>query len=341
MKKTKYDSFLKGNLPRGCKKCVKGKKMVLFVTGLCDRGCSYCPLSKKRKNIDKIYANERPVRSFKDIEKEVIVSNANSCSITGGDPLLKLERTIKLSQKLKKTFGKKFHIHIYVSTKLVTEDKLEKLSKYIDEIRFHPDFDNPQEEEIKKILIATKFWKKKNIGVEIPCFPDKIELIEKFVEKIYSHISFLNLNELEVGEFSKTSMSKKYKISQEGYTVTNSVSQGKILMKKLEKKFPKLKIHLCTARLKNWYQYRNRLKNYKIPKFTKKTNEGTIIYFAASLSKNLESILKRKNFIIDKTKNRIIINPKKVLKLKDHFHIYKIEEYPTYEREEAEVEELK
>ena len=61
MKKTPYASYLSGSLTKGCKLCVKGQKMVLFVTGLCSRGCEFCPLSKMRKSIDKIYANERKI----------------------------------------------------------------------------------------------------------------------------------------------------------------------------------------------------------------------------------------------------------------------------------------
>lgn len=343
MKKTKYESYLKGKNTKGCKLCVKGQKMVLFVTGLCSRGCEFCPLSKMRKSVDKIYANERLVSTedaINEIIEEVKISGAKGCSLTGGDPLLKLDRTIKLATALKKEFGKKFHIHIYVSTKLVNQETLEKLSKVIDEIRFHPDFENSVETEIKKIALAEKFWKKKNIGIEIPCFPDKIEEILNFIKKASPYISFLNMNELESGEYSEKYMNKKYKISKDGYTISNSIDAGKYLIKKISKIAPKLNIHLCTAELKNWHQYKNRLKNYKVRKFAKMTDDGTIIYFAIEYKKELLEKLPTKERYHDKQKNRIIISPKLALKLKTKEEIYRIEEYPTYEREECEVEKL-
>jgi hypothetical protein len=340
MKETKYESYLSGKHVKGCKLCVKGEKMVLFVTGLCSRGCDFCPLSKMRKNIDNVYANERKVESINDLIEEVKISGAKGCSLTGGDPLLKMNRTIELASKLKKTFGKKFHIHIYVSTKMVTEDRLKRLSAVVDEIRFHPDFDKPLEQEIRKISLANKFWNKKNIGIEIPCFPDKGGEIIELIKKSEKYISFLNLNELEAGEFSEELMEKKYKISKEGYTIKDSIDAGKYIISKLERESPKLNIHLCTARLKNWYQYRNRLKNYKVPKFSKRTSEGTFIYFATPYSKDLEKNLPKNNFVLDKDKNRIILSPKAVLRLRGKIKIYKIEEYPTFEREEAEVEIL-
>lgn len=338
MKKTKYDSYLSGKLVKGCSLCVKGKKMVLFVTGLCSRGCKFCPLSKMRKNIDKIYSNERPINYFNEIIEEIKNSNAKGCSLTGGDPLLKLDRTIELATKLKKTFGKNFHIHLYASTKLINKKNLQRLSKVVDEIRFHPDFDESIQKEINKIILANKFWKKKNIGIEIPCFPDqKIKILE-FIKRVHHYISFLNLNELESGEFSQNFMNEKYKISDDGYTIEDSIKTGKEIIQELEKEKIKLNIHLCTARLKNWHQYRNRLKNYKIPKFSKKADEGTIIYFFTEI-KNKNS-LQKNDFYLDKQKNRLILNPKIILKLMNKIKIYKVEEYPTYEREEAEVELL-
>ncbi len=341
MKKTKYASYLEGKPVRGCELCVKGQKMVLFVTGLCSRGCEFCPLSKMRKSIDKIYANERKITNetaYNEIIEEVKISGAKGCSLTGGDPLLKLNRTIKLAKKLKDHFGKKFHIHIYASTKLVTKSKLEKLSKVIDEIRFHPDFDKPTKQEIKKIKLAKEFWKKKNIGIEIPCFPDKIDKILEFIKQAKPDISFLNLNELESGEISERRMMKKYKMNKDGYTISTSIDAGKYLIREIHKFAPKINIHLCTAELKNWHQYKNRLKNYETPKFSKKTEDGTIIYFAMPYTKNFFMSLPQKKVYHDKKKKRIILNPKLVNKLKDKFEIFRIEEYPTYEREECEVE---
>lgn len=343
MKKTKHASYLKGKSAKGCKLCVKGQKMVLFVTGKCTRGCEFCPLSKLRKNMDNIYANERKISSedsINEIIEEAKVSGAKGCSLTGGDPLLKLDRTIKLAKALKKEFGKKFHIHIYVSTKLVTEEKIKKLSEYIDEIRFHPDFKNSINEELSKIKLGIKYFKKKNVGIEIPCFPDKIKKIIEFVKQSSSYISFLNMNELESGEYSDKYMNKKYKMSEDGYTIKDSISAGKYIISKLKVQNPKLNIHLCTAELKNNHQYKNRLKNYKTPKFSKMTDDGTVIYFAMEYDKNYIKTLTPKEYYHDKQKNRIIISPKLAMKNKEFYTIYKIEEYPTYDREECEVEKI-
>jgi hypothetical protein len=337
--KTKYDSYKIGTLPEGCKLCVRGEKAVVFVTGRCSRGCKFCPLSNLRKNTDISYANEKSIISDKDLINEIKISNAKGCSLTGGDPLLTLERTLHLAKILKKEFGNKFHIHIYLSTKLVDKSNLEELSRYIDEVRFHPDLDKPLKQETTKIALAKEFWKRKNIGIELPLFPDKKDKIFKFIKEVYPLISFVNLNELEVGEFSEKFMSRKYKLNKDGYTIQKSIKTGEDLLKKIRKERLNLSVHLCTARLKNWHQYQNRLRNYSRPRFFKKMDEGTSVYFSTK-DEMVKTFLKEKDYFFDKRKSQFVLNPKKVNKLKNEIKIKRIEEYPTYDREEAETEDL-
>ncbi|MDA3836039.1 MAG: radical SAM protein [Nanoarchaeota archaeon] len=340
MKQTKYNSYKTNSLPQGCKLCVKGQKMVLFVTGLCSRGCKFCPLSKMRKDIDSTYSNERKVKNFSGIAEEIKAQGAKGCSLTGGDPLLKLDRTLALAKKLKETFGRKFHIHIYVSTKLVTEETLEKLSHYIDEIRFHPDFDKDLEEEAAKIKLASKFWNKKQIGVELPMFPDKKEEIWQIIKSVQDTISFLNLNELESGEYSEKHMGKNYDLTEDGYTISDSIEAGRDLAKRLENSFPKLRIHMCTADLKNNHQYKNRLKNYKQMKYAKRNEDGLNVYFRCENIKDITDTLPLNKYYIDEDKNKVILAPSLVRKMIGQIKIEKVEEYPTSEREEAENEFL-
>ena len=140
MKKTKFGSYCINGIAKGCRHCVKGKKLVLFITGICPRNCEYCSLSNLRKNIDKIWANERECQKIDEVIQEAEESKSDSAGITGGDPSLKLERTIEYASDLKKKFGKEFQIHIYLPTNLIDREKLMRLSKVIDEVRFHPAF---------------------------------------------------------------------------------------------------------------------------------------------------------------------------------------------------------
>lgn len=90
-----------GPLATGCEHCLNGSKMVLFVTGLCDSGCFYCPVSFERKDKDAVYADEMLVSEEDDIIEEAVSIGATGTGITGGDPLLNIDRTVSFIRMLR------------------------------------------------------------------------------------------------------------------------------------------------------------------------------------------------------------------------------------------------
>ena len=101
IKENRYYSYNFGLLPKGCQQCVKGEKLVLFVTGICPRKCCFCPVSDEKFGKDVIFANERRVFTSDDVINEAELMDAKGMGITGGDPLVKVERTARLIKKLK------------------------------------------------------------------------------------------------------------------------------------------------------------------------------------------------------------------------------------------------
>ncbi len=335
--KTKFASYcLKANgIPEGCRYCVKGQKLVLFITGKCSRACFYCSLSNKRKNRDIVWANERECQKVKDMIEEVKASRARGAGITGGDPLLYLGRTIKYAKALKKEFGKSFHIHIYLPTKLVTRNKLKKLSPYIDEIRFHPNFLTSDikviKEEIAKVRLASQLWPRESIGLELPLLPDKYIETLRIIRACSHFIGFVNLNELEISDTNFNYITRHYKLNKDTYTIKGSKETGLKIMNELMNS--KLKIHLCTAKTKNLYQYKNRLKLRKILPFGFKTSEGSVRYFVI-YSKDTKKLGKIKNKFknqtyLDQNNRRLIISEKLASQLINKYKIARVEELPT------------
>ncbi|MFW5747059.1 MAG: radical SAM protein, partial [Nanoarchaeota archaeon] len=88
IKSTPYYSFAVGTLPKGCQLCVKGAKMVLYVTGICGNNCAYCPLSQSRR-ADRMWADEWPIENYEEMARECELIGAEGCGITGGDPLVR------------------------------------------------------------------------------------------------------------------------------------------------------------------------------------------------------------------------------------------------------------
>jgi len=377
MIKTKYESYLVGKLPKGCSLCPNGKKSVLYITGLCPNSCFYCPLSDTRNQVDKVWINEKEIHDIYNFEKtieEIKLCKSEGIGITGGEPLVKLDRTIEYIKKLKNTFGKKFHIHMYTTMKLLTLDKIEQLyDAGLDELRVHPMIDDLG--EIKKILtlrlLAIKKLYKKSFGIEIPVVPDKKEEIKNMIKLIYGYADFINLNELEISDNNANEILKHgYETTEEyEYSIKGSLGAGfdilKFITNENKKHKKNLNAHLCTCKLKNSYQLKNRLKNraYSIKtKYDKIVDdfmlERFVIYpkelaldktkkerdeiFNNNIDKiknklnNISIILKESKIehLVDENQNRIVFDSKKENLVKQkldalEIFIYKVIEYPS------------
>ncbi|MBI2130813.1 radical SAM protein [Candidatus Woesearchaeota archaeon] len=287
IKSTPYFSKKIGMLPAGCRMCVKGEKLVLFITGVCNVGCFYCPLSDNRKSKDVVFANEWDTRieghKFGQEQIDILVREAELCGakgagITGGDPLLVAERTATTIRELKKRFGRGFHIHLYTTLRNVTAEKLSMLCDAgLDEIRFHPViWDNSQ---WNRIALARKFqWA---VGVEIPAIPGYGEGARKLIDFLDGRIDFLNLNELEISDNNSSRLSGMGYITKNrlSYAIKGSESAALGLMRYCRSKGCSFDVHYCTSKLKDAIQMARRIKrrakNIAFP-FDTITKEGMI-----------------------------------------------------------------
>ncbi|MFP4111808.1 MAG: radical SAM protein [Candidatus Woesearchaeota archaeon] len=264
IKNTGFYSKKLGNLADGCKYCVKGEKLVLFVTGICPRKCYFCPLSDDKYSKDVIYANEKKIDKETEVDK--IIKEAELCEsagagITGGDPLARLNRTVRFIKSLKDKFQTKkkiFHIHLYTSLDLVSNESLRELYMAgLDEIRFHPDLDDNKYWD--RINLAIKYnWK---IGIEVPVIPGKGTELKKLIEFVEEKVNFINLNELEmadnkVSRLSDMGFKTKNKTS---YAVKGSDKLAKELLSYVSENNIKLDVHFCTAKLKDKVQLAKRI----------------------------------------------------------------------------------
>ena len=363
MQKTKFSSYKVNNLSKGCKLCVQGKKSVFFITGICPENCFYCPLSEKKFKKDVIYINEWPTKDWRNIKKEITLCKSSGIGITGGDPLAKLNRTITYIKKLKKEFGKNFHIHLYTPLTLVTKSTLSKLNQAgLDEIRFHPNLEDKK--NWKKILLAKDFnWK---IGIEIPIIPGKEKITKELIDNYSSSLDFFNLNEFEYSDTNamKLNLQNYHTKNTLSYAIKGSQDLALSLLEYIEKNYPKLNVHYCTAQLKDKIQMKNRIKKRasSIKKnFDKITKDGTLIrgaiYLAELLPTKKQKIRKQRKKIIlkklnalkraiegdfklhlylDKNGLRLLTSEKNVKNLSKKispklFKLAVIEEYPTFD----------
>ncbi len=330
-----------GRLAKGCSLCVRGRKSVLFITGICPRKCFYCPLSDNKKDRDVIYINERKVSNIRQVIEEIKLSCSFGVGITGGDPLSRISRTTTYIRTLKKEFGKGFHIHLYTSLDLVNKEALSRLYRAgLDEIRFHPDFDKPQ--QWPRLLLAKEFnW---SVGVEIPVIPGTKRKTKRLIEFIKGKADFLNLNELEISDNNAN------KLLSYGFKPKDSISYAVLGSDRLAKELIAyssrfIRTHYCTAKLKDSVQMAKRIKlRAKSVKksFDYLTREGMLIrgavYGTGKCLKQAYALIKKheSDAVLDTKRKRVLASVDIIDKLKAELRKINcrpaiVEDYPTYD----------
>jgi hypothetical protein len=343
-----------GELPRGCRLCMKGTKLVLFVTGLCGQGCFYCPLSEGRRGKDQSWANERPLRKESDLLLEARRMGALGAGITGGAVDLRLERTLRYIRRLKGEFGPTFHIHLYTASPL-REGALESLQRGgLDEIRYHL-----REDEVLWDSLETALHLGLQAGAEVPVLPgregDLLEIARR-LEKMGGR--FLNLNELEFSETNAEALRREGIERARGSFFAARGSRETALRVLEALRSGALPIHFCTARYKDSVQLRKRLlrtaervsKRYEVVSREGLLLKGTVEIQRATPQRleELRRILIRRFQIpedligIDEERGRIETT-QEVAEVLSRIYRRKgvsyslIEEYPTYDRLVTEV----
>ena len=325
--------------------------MVLLVTGKCSFKCYYCPLSLKKQGKPDTYANEKKVSADDDVIFEANSIQARGTGITGGDPLLAMDKVLHYIQLLKKHFGHKHNIHLYTATPDMK--KITKLADAgLDEIRFHPSPEDWPDLENTKFPEAISCARKLGLrtGIEIPCIPGKEKDMVKLARAAEkAGAQFINLNELEFSESNwqelkahgfkvKDDVSSAVKGSQEAAgRVSSSLRDRKII------------VHYCSSSFKDATQLRNRIMRRARNTATELeiiTEEGTFIKGVIE-TKRPHEILKhlKKEFglpdelirhDIDKGRIEIAAWALEDLPVLPNCKYFIVEEYPTADRLEVE-----
>lgn len=246
-----------GELPEGCKLCVKGSKVVVFVSGFCGIECFYCPISFERKKPNAFYVDEESVRKLSEILDEICFVRAEGASITGGEPFQMYHITTKVINILKNVFGEKFHIHLYTSGFGATKNSIKYLDSLgLDEIRFHIIDDS-----VMKLVEFTAQETNMSVGIEIPAIPNFNWLWNIVVNAEKSGAKFVNINELEVSETNVDNIViRGFKINENGKSVQDSAEIAKKIVYKAHEENLNISIHFCPSEYKDFIQHRNRLR---------------------------------------------------------------------------------
>jgi len=324
--------------------------MVLFITGRCGTDCFYCPISPEKKGKDVMFANERRIFDLSEMLDEAASMNATGTGITGGDPLVTMERTISAIKMLKEHFGPGHHIHLYTSTVDLGRSK-ELCDAGLDEIRFHPpmsQWETMDLKEISRIVSETSL----DVGIEVPAIPGNENGLERLaLSALEAGVGFININEFEFSESNWNMMEEmNYRVKDD---LSSAVAGSEKMATELMRKYPKCPIHFCSSTFKDGVQLRRRLirrANVIARKHDIITDDGTIIkgiVYAEDLNEAAALLLEMKVpkdlMLIDEERKRIEVASWKLRKIskKLPYQSFIVEEYPTFDRMEVERTPLK
>ncbi|HTT16288.1 MAG TPA: radical SAM protein [Thermoplasmata archaeon] len=352
-------SSYRGELSPACTQCAEGRKMVLFVTGLCRFRCFYCPVSPTRNQRDVVYANEREVASDDDVLDEARAIGAAGTGITGGDPLGVVDRVEHYVRLLKAAFGSGHHIHLY--THEPNPQKLERLARAgLDEFRLHiPHYLwgtlSGAGSAYRRVLEEAPAWGVRR-GVEIPVLPEKEAELRRLLGTLEAiGVDFVNLNELEFSETNEQNLvDRGYRSDgSNGWGVDGSRATAERLVREMRLSVP---LHYCSSRFKDGVQLRQRLlrrADRTAPAFADRTSDGTIVLgiveaadqadlgrWAVRVARKLGA--RRGTYRVDPVRRRVELAPARLRRLADRLRApaFEVERYPTADALEVEREPL-
>lgn len=286
--------------------------------------------------MDRVFANERPVSRDEDVIEEALNMSALGTGITGGEPLLKLDRVLHYIRLLKQKFGIEHHVHLYTSLPAKAAELEELSSAGLDEIRFHP----PEElwdllersDYYESMKIARKFGL--DIAIEIPA----IRTVKGIIKALKKTGGYLILNELEFSETNEKMLKARGYVYRDdvSYAAKGSEEVAKEILKQREG----VPVRFCSSRFKDAVQMRERLKriaNNVARPFDEISEDGTIIYgvisgdvqAAAKILENLEVPDDMYQVESDHIEIAWWILDEIASKIKLNCELYIIERYPT------------
>jgi pyruvate formate-lyase activating enzyme-like uncharacterized protein len=205
-----------------------------------------------------MFANERRCTSWEEVIEEGRAMNATGTGITGGDPMLDLEKTLEAVRQLKAAFGSEHHVHVYTSIPFDPARAADFATAGLDELRFHLLDGTTAKYRATMEACADHGI---TVGVELPCEPDKeAELFLLLDDLATVPVSFLNLNELEITVGNQENMDVRGFNLSGGITAAAEGSAELALRLKEAAADQPYHLKFCTAKFKDAGQLRNRFK---------------------------------------------------------------------------------
>ena len=245
-------------LSPGCKTCVEGKWLCVYISTRCVQGCFYCPKSQNGNDSDLPRTPEK--FSFGSVDDYVAYLGGfdfEGVGFSGGEPFLAYEKLVKYIENTRRAFGLRHYLWAYTSGKHVTPENLAALRRAgLNELRFHIAANGY---DLTSVALAIKEIGR--VSIEIPVIPeDKQIVMEKLAQFEELGVSHLNLHQLCMTEANYEALSKRnYTIAHTDYfpnffPVLESELAAFDIMRYASDKTFKMGINYCSRLYKSIFQ---------------------------------------------------------------------------------------
>jgi len=237
------------NLSPGCRLCGEGEWSCLFINNVCNARCFYCP-SKQ----DDVSVPTTSAVTFENPEDYVAYLrrfNYKGASISGGEPFLSFDKTLRFIKTIREDLGNEIYIWMYTNGILAEKEKFKELAKAgLDEVRFDISAAGYSLEPVKKAAGIIR-----NITVEIPAIPEDIEKVKRLLPQMKNAgVNFLNLHQIRLTDYNFSKLNKR------GYTLLHgpkaTVLESELTALKVMLHSYKEKINLPVNYCSYIYRYR-------------------------------------------------------------------------------------
>lgn len=181
-----------GSLAPGCEICVAGVWSCLFINERCNTRCFYCPAPQEMTSVP--MTNSVPFPRTDEYLEYLARFAFRGVSISGGEPLLTLDRTLRFIRAVKRRFAG-HHVWLYTNGTLLEPDIVKRLRDAgLDEIRFGIGATSYHLDRVQLAVGAIR-----HVTVEIPAVPEDHERLEQTLVRMASlGVSHLNLHQLRL-----------------------------------------------------------------------------------------------------------------------------------------------
>jgi len=240
-----------GPLSPGCRLCGEGGWSCLFVNGKCNRRCFYCPSAQDE--IGTPTTHRIPFSRPTDYAAYVSHFGYTGVSISGGEPLLTPDLTLRFLQAVNQSKKRPLHLWMYTNGTLLTADLVKRLHDAgLDEIRFDL---SAVGYNLEKVRLAVGHIP--TVTVEIPAIPEDFQRLTKLLPQLKeTGIDHLNLHQLRLTPHNRNQLDKRRYtyLHGERVTVLESELTALALMQNVVEKGIGLPLNYCTFVFQNRFQ---------------------------------------------------------------------------------------